>query len=73
MMISTGGEWGKQSLGDFFKEVHILAVVIPIAPRFMMTVVFYLYDFRILSLKLDILLREYTLNTLTFPLFYCKI
>lgn len=37
-------------------------------PRFMMTAAFYLYDFSINSIKYNILLREYPLNTLTFPL-----
>lgn len=36
--------------------------------RFMMTVAFCLYDFRINSLKCNILLREYSLNILAFPL-----
>lgn len=44
-------------------------VVIPIAPRFMMIVAFCLYDFRIIFLKLTILLREYSLNILNFPYF----
>ena len=45
------------------------AVVIPIVLRSMMTVAFCLYNFRIISLKSAILLRELPLSLLTFPLF----
>ena len=41
--------------------------------RFTMTAVFCLYNFRIFSLKCAILLRELSLISLTFPLFYGNI